>query len=63
MNMDITCLIDGVRVSADDALVVHDVDGAVVVVVVLLVSVLGPVRENSRGIADVAVCAGMCTWA
>ena len=40
----------------------HDVDGAVVVVVVLLVSVLGPIWQHSRRIADVAACTGMSIW-
>ena len=52
-------LIDGVRVPADDALVVHNVDGPVVVVVVLLVAVLWPIWQDSRRIADVTTCTGI----
>ena len=52
-------LIDGVRVPAHDALVVHYVDGAVVVVVVLLVAVLGPIWQYSRGVTDVTACTGI----
>ena len=49
-------LIDCVRVAADDALVVHDVDDAadVVVVVVLLVAVLWPVRQHGGRVTHVA---------